>query len=356
MTHAPQRPHLHLSGPTRHDTGLQRGTHLRDQLADMVERYFELFRVVGSTDERIRAGAEETLETLAAWRPERIEEFAGIAEGAGLELWHVAAINARTEILGTAAQLTKECSTVAGRVGERQLSVQTWDWHIELDAFWHTQQVSGFGHAYAGLTEHGIISKIGINDAGLGLHFNILGHEQDGTTGIPMHVLSAVVLEECGSVDEAIALLQDAPIGSSSAFTLIDAEQSVSVELTPAGVFRAPLVQGFAVRTNHFQTPEPARNEKTHLYYDDSVERFDFVVDRLARATPADERELVALLSSAPGEPALCCVPDMSKALGDRWATLATVVLDPHARTLRALAGSPRDAASGVWHELSAAG
>lgn len=150
-----------------------------------------------------------------------------------------------------------------------------------------------------GLTEHGILGKIGINSAGLALHFNILGHRRDGVGGVPMHVLAAVVLEEAGSVAEAVEIVRGAPIASSGSFALFDTTEAVLLDLSPEGVFAVETDRGTLVRTNHFLSPTPAAGEKTWLYQPDSGERYDLIRRRLTpTALPQSPDELVALLVS----------------------------------------------------------
>ncbi|MDI3417661.1 C45 family peptidase [Streptomyces luteolus] len=112
--------------------------------------------------------------------------------------------------------------------------------------------------------------------------------------------------------------------------------------------------RGTLVRTNHFLTPTPAAQEKTWLYQPDSGRRHDLIRYRLTLNTPTGPDELVALLRSGAGEAPLTCVPDMSLPQGERWATLATVILEPAARTARVLDGTPVDTGTRPWRRLTA--
>ena len=349
-----ERMHVKVSGSTRRALGVDRGTHLAGTLSRAYAKYAELFRVLGVDEAQERDAVERVVAALQGWRPEVVEELDGIAEGAGLDRAQVVALNARTEILALAPRGASECSTVTTEIDGRRRGVQTWDWHTELDAFWHTHEVDGPGNRYVGLTEQGIVSKIGVNEAGLALHFNILGHRADGPDGVPMHVLSSVVLTECASVREAVDLIRAAPIASSSAFTMLDATEAVSVEMSPDGVFEIPEVRGSVQRTNHFQTDALHAAQKTEIYEPDSSERLDLLRERLAHGLPQRVDGLVDLLVSGSGEPPLTCVPDMSKEFGDRWATLATIVTDPSARSMEILDGTPVDRAAGAWRTLRA--
>ena len=67
-------------------------------------------------------------------------EIEGIADGAGLPVEHVAALNARTEVLALAAAGGRgECSVAVVLDGEREgpVALQTWDWHEELAGSFH---------------------------------------------------------------------------------------------------------------------------------------------------------------------------------------------------------------------------
>lgn len=353
MTEKTNRLHLDLAGATHREVGLARGAALRDTLPAASDAYQGLYRMLGITPEREREGVEAVLETLLSWRPAIVDELAGIAEASGVELSRVVSLNARTEILALGNRAAHECSTVTSIIDGHRFGVQTWDWHIEFDDFWHTHAVSGPGYRFAGLTEQGIVSKIGVNEAGLGLHFNILGHADDRPAGVPMHVLSRVVLAECASIAEAIELVDAAPITSSSAFTMVDGSGAVSLEISPAGAFPIPEVDGSVQRTNHFQHATPLAAQKTELYEPDSSERLALVRERLAGDTPDATAAMVRLLVSDAGQPPLTCVADMSKEFGERWATLATVITDPDARTIRVLDGMPPEAETGDWRVLT---
>ncbi|MFM9370602.1 C45 family autoproteolytic acyltransferase/hydolase [Streptomyces sp. Da 82-17] len=342
--------------------GAARGEQLRATLPGGIAEYDRFFDLGGIAPQQVRDDAERALDAVGAFRPHARTEIEGIAHGAGVDAWRIAALNARTEILARSTTVPPgECSTLVRRVRDaesgavRTFGVQTWDWHVELNPYWHTLESRGGAHDFVGLTEHGILAKIGVNDAGLALHFNILGHRADGVGGVPMHVLAAVVLQEAGSVREALEIVRSAPVQSSGSFTLFDPDEAVLLDLSPDGVFPLDPEHGTLVRTNHFLTPTPAAREKTWLYQPDSGERYELIRRRLAEyGPPAGPDELVPFLRSGPGEAALTCVPDMSLPQGQRWAGLATVVLEPAARTARVLDGTPVDAEKRPWRRLMA--
>ncbi|HEY9365197.1 MAG TPA: C45 family peptidase [Agromyces sp.] len=355
------RLHVTANGSDPLERGRERGRQLSAALPAGLRTYLELFAKYELDEGAVREFALRCADAVAGWRPERLAEMDGIAAGAGVEPWHVYALNARTEILSQGVGVAPgECSTIGRRVefGDgtvRTFGLQTWDWHHQLDGEWHTHETRGGRHDFAGLTEHGMLGKIGVNSAGLALHFNILGHRTDGAGGVPVHVLSATVLEEAATVEEAVELVRDAPRSASSSFTLLDTERVVTTDITPIGVFVVEPVDGVVVRTNHFLSREAQADEKTEIYQPDSGERYDLIASRLADyPEPRTDDELLAFLYSDPGQPLLCHRPDLTLPFGERWATLATVQLDPALRTARIANGSPIDARASDWRTLVA--
>ncbi len=331
------------------ERGRQRGEAIRERLHAGVQVYLSLFETVGVPEAEVREGADRCLAATDAWSPRLVTEMSGVAEGSGLELWKIAALNARTEILsGALGSRPGECSTVV-HAGASPVSAQTWDWHEELDDYWHLHDVRGAGRRYVGLTECGILGKIGVNDAGVGVMLNILGHQADRADGVPVHLVCARVLGDAATLDEAIGILRGAPVTTSSAITVVAPEGAVVVELSPNGATVIQPTDGMLLHTNHFLTPALATGEKPGLYDPDSQLRLAELRARVAaKPLPADPEGLIEYLVSQPGDEAeLCCRPEAGAVFGHRWATLATVTIDPADRMIRVAAGSPAEYDSG---------
>src|SRR4051794_8989546 len=180
--------------------------------------------------------------------PEANQEIAGIAVGANVDERELRAANARTEIL--AGQGPTECSVV----GAGGLLAQNWDWHPDTThstVVWIVEHERGW---FATLTEAGILAKIGLNDAGLGVCLNLLETTADGgLDGTPIHLLLRRTLQTCRSVDDAVELLTRARTSASSAVTVAAPKDVASVELSPGG---ANVIRGaVGAHTNHFLEP-----------------------------------------------------------------------------------------------------
>ncbi|TFD53808.1 penicillin acyltransferase [Cryobacterium sp. Hh11] len=337
---------LSIDSTDAYERGRQRGLRLGDSLETGIGVYQRLFAGAGIDLRVVQTNAESAIIATEAWSPALAAELRGTADASGQQLWKIAALNARTEILSGAsgASGTKpgECSTIVSTRAS-PVGAQTWDWHDELAGCWHLQHVQGTPHSFVGLTEHGILSKIGINDAGVGIMLNILGHQSDRADGVPVHLVGARVLAESGTLEEALQILQTAPVSTSSAITVLTPDAAVTVELNPTGSQVVQPRNGMLLHTNHFLDGGLGQGEKPGLYDPDSQLRLGMLLERTRVAPlPTVAAELVPYLVSRPGDVAeLCCVPAPGATLGDRWATLATITLDAAARTMTVSAGSP---------------
>ncbi|MFD0903402.1 C45 family autoproteolytic acyltransferase/hydolase [Actinomadura sediminis] len=153
--------------------GEEFGTRWSTETQATYRRYADLFASLGATGSDVREWAALALDRTAEWAPHLAAEMAGLASGAGLETWQVAALNARTEILAALRDDgAGECSTavVLPGGGLPPRTLQTWDW---LDAMRGGSVLWEYGRVRT-FTEFGVLAKIGVNRAGLGVHFNPL--------------------------------------------------------------------------------------------------------------------------------------------------------------------------------------
>ncbi|WP_458316607.1 C45 family autoproteolytic acyltransferase/hydolase [Mycolicibacterium brisbanense] len=306
------------------------------QVADTVVAYQRLFDSTTGRPVDLSHWGALAYDRIVEFAPTLADEIAGIADGAGLPVTAVAAINARTEILAALGFSAHECSTVVRlRDGRAPVSVQAWDWYTGLADLWLIWEIphADGGHTTT-VTEYGIVGKIGVNDRGLGIHFNILHHERDGANiGVPVHVLARVILDQAPDLNHAMLLAAQAPVSASTSLTMVAVagteSAAVSVELNPVGVgYALPDADGLLVHTNHFLSA-PANLHDTELRNGpDTVMRYDMLRRRLAGRDVTTADALAALSSHLMAGGGTCCHPDPSLPAAGQFQTLATVVLD----------------------------
>ncbi|MFT4010139.1 MAG: C45 family autoproteolytic acyltransferase/hydrolase [Nocardioidaceae bacterium] len=333
-----------------HDPGARGrafGHSFADRLVSSWDAYGRVFAEHGVSDGLVRRVGDETLAALENWAPLLAAELRGIAHGSGLEPWQAAALNARSEVLAAADALTPgECSTsVFVPSTGAPLTIQTWDWHHATGdtlLIWQYEPLPG--RTVKTFTEFGLLAKIGVSSAGLGVHFNLLQHVSDGgQVGIPVHLLARQILDRATSCDEAEALVRSARVSASVALTVVEYDgnrgNACTLEVSPAGVVRlAPDEHGYLQHTNHFLDAELAGGERLGTEDPDTYARMSALGQRTAALSGGDfMTRLQALVQHREDGSALCCHPDQESP----WQTHVVVGLDVATGGLQLHDGAP---------------
>ncbi|MEJ6489636.1 C45 family autoproteolytic acyltransferase/hydrolase [Leucobacter sp. USCH14] len=353
-----------LAGSDPRERGSELGTRFGVEIREAVSGYLDFFEVRRLTEDRVREIAESCFAALQRWAPNLAEELAATALAAEVPLWQLAALNARTEVLAVVEPDTEgECSTAvfAPRGVAMPESIQTWDWHEHLCRVGlvvsYAPDAPASSHAapstspkvgrVAMFTELGVLGKIGVNDAGLAVHFNILHHASDrGVGGVPVHAIARRVLDEATTVDEAEAIIASAPASASTVITVLardDAEhRAACFEISSERVAAVrPDAQGWLVHTNNFLAPSQLPGEATRDA-STTYARLEHVSDQRARMSGRSiEQRARAMAGDAGALAPICFRPDPSEPLHEQWSTLLTVGFDLASGELEFYPGSP---------------
>jgi len=340
------------------------------------DSYARLFASCGIAWAEACARALQLQPAIAQADPDLLDELAGIAEGSGLRLDEVLALNCRTEILpptflgeaspaadaalaaNRAAGLPDwlddaaldpaiqdgECTAMAVGAGASANGhtwlAQNWDWlGRQRQALVLLQGHDGRGTRFTTLTEGGMLAKIGVNQHGFALGLNILRSLQDGTRpGVPVHVLLRRLLS-CRSLAEARgvlgALAAGPGFGAASNIPCADAQGEVACfELAPAGWAELAPQDGIVVHSNHFvcgallplQAPmSPALSSASRL---DTARRH-------AGAGAPDLASLQRFLrDESDGHLSVCRRPDPALPTEARVESVAGIVIDCDERAM----------------------
>lgn len=322
-----------------------------------LDDYVRLFHAVGVDDARLRVFGTQAAEALAEWSPALHAEMCGVAAGCDLHEWQLGLLNGRTEVLAAVGAVGEgECSTaVYLPAAGAPRTIQTWDWHDELAADrLVVRHVADSGLTVRYFTEFGMLAKIGLNDAGLGLHFNILNHASDsGPIGVPVHAVARRVLDQATTIAEAVDIAASATLSASTVLTVAtyDGERgdAACIELSPAGQAVVRPDDGILVHTNHFLDAGLARGDlvpssaSTYRRLKQVRERRDLV----SAADPLRRTEALRV-HEVDGAP-VCCHPDPEVSFDQRWESLLTMVLDLDRGMLDFHDGRPCDVRADSW-------
>ncbi|GAA3099648.1 isopenicillin-N N-acyltransferase-like protein [Kribbella aluminosa] len=343
--------------------GREIGSRWRDRIQATARDYDWLFQAAGLDEPAVRRIAGECLDALHTWEPELATEIRGIAAGAGLPTWRAAALTARTEILvrGKIAGL-KECTTAALAVPDRPPRVlQTWDWIPQAENFTILRYTSTAGLGVVTFAENGVVGKVGVNSAGLGVLFTLLCHSSDGTTtGVPVHAVVRRVLDNATTVAQAIETARSAPVTASAALTVVTWNggrcDAAVVELSPAGSAELrPVGDGYLLHTNHFLDPELATGDRLVAVGDDTVPRLA-ALRRLSTALTGADRTAWArgLVSHWEDGAPICAHPRADADVTNRWETKMMLTFDLTRPSLIVQEGKPCQVTESRWLEFAA--
>jgi isopenicillin-N N-acyltransferase like protein len=349
---SPSPPRSFTSTPLPpRERGLELGERFAGEIAETAERYRLLFetRADGAFD--VDLWSERAWQAIRRVAPLHADEIAGIADGAGLSVERVAAINARTEIL-VAANPTgvNECSTVVSLpAGGAPVAVQTWDWYDAMSDGWFTWTIPfEDGRELTTVTEFGMLAKIGVNDRGVGVMLNMLHHRNDidaakrDEVGHPVHLLARAILDDAESADQAVELVSAPATSASTSLTVVDDRGSAaSVELFPDGPGVVVPTEGLLVRTNHFVSEAGEDGCLASTIGVSTRLRREHLLEVLGDDPPATAQEIMDAMTHHLADGGVCRHPitENDPVLWHR--TLATVAIDVVNRHLDVHEGGP---------------
>jgi isopenicillin-N N-acyltransferase like protein len=335
--------------------GAEFGETHREQIRATLDSYDALFASRHRDASRIADDiGQAALRAIDDWAPDLGTELRGLAAGAAQPAVRLAAANARTEVLAALGARTRgECSTVVhlGDDFAAPVAMQNWDWFAGMADNWLVWTIPhADGRTTTTVTEYGIVGKIGINSAGVGVLFNILHHRTDGTVpvGVPVHVIARQVLDTATDANQALTTIASARVSASTAMTVLSdssaGRTAICAEVYPDGpAFVLPSPDGLLLHTNHFLDARAAAGDTEPRDAPDSLIRYEVLQRTLHRHRGKITTDAVreVLSSHAGGTGSICCHPDAGEATDLQYATLATVELDFQMRSVVATAGPP---------------
>ncbi|HEY3732893.1 MAG TPA: C45 family peptidase [Streptosporangiaceae bacterium] len=288
---------------------------------------------------------------IAAATPRLSEEIDGLARGAGISRDLAVLLQVRREIIGfqrvpSRGDCTTYASLSAGPGGGPVLA-QTVDLNGNLDDQVAVLDIglSGSARRALVLSFGGLLGYLGVNSDGLAIGLNlVLGGQW--RPGLPPYLAIRHLLDNAGSVAEALQLLRGLPLASSRTLMLCDPTTIACAEILDNEVRLVGAAESAqaadsaqAVHTNHFLHPDFTGHDELNVFArNSSLLRLKACEAGLAELATsgdgADVEEHFALLARPP-----VCVPDTGDIRRER--TVAAVVLRPGRGELAVRPGDP---------------
>ncbi|KIW44969.1 uncharacterized protein PV06_03398 [Exophiala oligosperma] len=252
------------------EIGLEHGTNAKPQIQSTIAFYTDLFlRKCNLTWQAACNEADKFTPHIHERYPHLENEMQGIAKGAGLGYNEILALNVRSELFFGAA--LDGCTSLSWKTGKASFVAQNWDWMKEQKENLVLLKIDQVGQpSIQMLTEAGMIGKIGLNSAGLGLCVNAIRCAGSDPTRTPIHIMWRVVLG-CTSISSALEAIDATGCASACNMLIADPSGSIGVEVTHQTILKLePDSEGRIFHSNHMLEKHPGTEM---LWVEDSLSR-----------------------------------------------------------------------------------
>lgn len=348
-------PLVELAGDA-YTQGWWHGRVLREAIAANLRIYTARFeRELRMPLAKVWRRALRYADAIAGQNPAYAAGMRGIADGAGIELAAIAALNVRYELFyqyfreydrpppkpdGCTAFALLPAETSDGHL----LVGENWDWITGVrGAIVATVEPDGL--RTLAFTEAGIFGgKIGLNSAGLALLINGLSSTADDWASLrrPFHVRCYEILRARTLAEAQTVITAEARAGSANFLIAQTPDQVINIEAAPETVAVSGCAGGCLIHANHFNDPAALG----------IVER---VIERVPHSQWRQAR-LQALLAPRPQSLAsvqaalrdhdrhpysVCFHIDPADPPDEYYESVASIIMDVTAQTLYATDGPP---------------
>ncbi|SMQ55588.1 unnamed protein product [Zymoseptoria tritici ST99CH_3D7] len=260
----PKMLRIECSG-TPYEIGLQHGQEARVQISRSIMFYADLFLKEAKLDwYQVQSLAMKFEPVIREKWPAYMEEMRGIADGTDLGVEDIIAINVRTEIAFGA--FSDGCTALSWKTEEHSWLAQNWDWNEVQKKNLVFLSIEQPGKPRIKMiTEAGLIGKIGLNDAGVGVCLNAIKAKGMDATRLPCHLGLRMVLESTSRAD-AVERLEKFGISSACHMLIADENGGVGVEWSSTDVAKLEMNDARQVfHANHFLLQHDGVEDKKWL-------------------------------------------------------------------------------------------
>lgn len=227
----------------------------------------------------------------------------------------------------------------AWKTKDQSFIAQNWDWEAP-----QRENIVCLRLRQAGkptihmMSEGGIIGKIGLNDAGVGVTLNAIAAKGVAYDKLPTHFALRTALE-CRSVGEARMKLNKAGVAAACHITVADAETgSIGFENTAFDQIELEMVDGINTHSNHLTVKHEGVDDK--LMLNDSPFRLDRIKELLPAVGEPTMSKLRDILKDDKNSP---CSINRSQTEKSTIETLFSIVMDLQKRYAIVKMGKPTE-------------
>ncbi|KAI1612800.1 isopenicillin-N N-acyltransferase [Exophiala viscosa] len=255
---------------TPYEVGFEHGTKAASQIHSTIHFYTDLFhKKCNLSWEEACKKAQEYAPHIHEHYPALEAEMRAIAQGAGVAYDNILALNVRSELVFGASM--DGCTSISWKTDDNCYLGQNWDWMVEQKPNVVLLQIDQPSKPVIQMmTEAGMIGKIGLNSAGLGLCVNAIRCAGSDVSKTPIHLLWRTVLE-CTSVSSAVQAIEAYGSAGACNMFIADGSNNIGVEVTHRTTqFLKPDAKGRIFHSNHMLQQHPGTDL---LWLGDTIDR-----------------------------------------------------------------------------------
>ncbi|MCJ1434619.1 hypothetical protein MMC27_003988 [Xylographa pallens] len=255
------------------EIGLQHGQQATSEIKRALVFYENLFkRLTKLSWTEVCHEASKFMPLLQESWPQYVDEIRGVSKGSEAPFESILALNVRTEI--AYGMFDDGCTALSWKVGSVSILAQNWDWQTEQAENLIRLQIRQQSKPNIDMiTEAGIIGKIGLNSAGVGVCLNAIRAKGVSFDRLPCHLALRACLDS-PSRTEATRVLRAAGVASSCHILIADPTGGIGLECSNVDIVEIPSnSSGIVIHTNHYVKDHSEVTERIDL--PDSITRLD---------------------------------------------------------------------------------
>ncbi len=328
---------------TPKELGRQIGEAARDEVRGFCQvALARVQRTVDISSEKAMSIANKCIDLARRYSSDMIDELEGTAEAAGISLADLMLLQVRNQFTN---EPESGCTSLAvARSEDGTVVAQNWDNDPALDEFTVvlTRRPTG-KPALTTLTQAGLISYIGFNDAGIGACLNTLP-APSRAIGVP-HYFTLRGIYESDSLDSGVGAVKRAERAIPANIMLATPQGPADLEITidDVHVLRDEN-SGCVTHTNHCLHPdlEPINADFPELIQSQPRKRrVDELLETAGRSS--DVNAIKHILSDHENYPTSICRHQNNDPETGFWQTVFSVIIEPQAKQMHVARGTPCD-------------
>ncbi len=322
-------PLITLSGDAR-ARGEQHGAALKDRIHRMIDVYGTFF---GRKESEVFDIARHFKTVINDFNADYGVEIEAIADAAAVDPLWIYALNARSEFLSFVP--ATEC-TVMHFAGTPILG-QNWDWEERLEPLIALIRIERTdAPSILMMTEPGILGKIGLNSASVGVCFNFL-HIDRPTNGVPIHILLRAILDSPSLEDVRKTIKRAGPGRSANILVADQTGERFDIEFAATEHFEVADPGDVIAHTNHYMDPDMF---SVPLTLENSTFRLNRAYELAKEHTGRSRGTMVRMLSDTANPGNAICQTYRERAPLGQMGTVCTLTMDLAAQNMEIRLGN----------------